>query len=535
MGISQLGDWLYYVSFMVFLYERTGALAAIGVWMVVRQVAYVAVGPPAAAWAERFDRRQWLVGVNLAKLAVMAALTLVVATNGPVSVGIALAFLSSALTAGYTPILFAAVPDAVEETRLARSYAMLASVEKAAMIGGPLVGGLVLALFGEPAVAVALNAASFIASAAVVNGVGRHHRATSASSRARRGLDFAAGFRALGGSSDAWVVAVMSAAAMFAFGCGQVVYVAVSEQRLGTGTAGVTALLAAFGLGGAVGALVTGSRAARIRTVPALALSFLASALPLAVLTQVNSPLMAYVVLAVGGAAFGTFQVLAATVLQRAVTPRLLARVWAIVLSIGYAGTLLGSAAASMLADRVSLVAALVAPAVVAAVALLIVALPLRQLDARTEVELRAFGAIAESLGRLPLFDSASRATLEQLARAAIEETVEPGTVVIRDGDEADDFFVILTGEFEVSVGDEATRRVINTMGPLDWFGEIGLIQRRPRTATVTATTASTVWRIPGTHFLDAFDLGSTLPGPLDAGMNLRLARTHPDEVMGTR
>lgn len=65
-------------------------------------------------------------------------------------------------------------------------------------------------------------------------------------------------------------------------------------------------------------------------------------------------------------------------------------------------------------------------------------------------------------------------------------------------------------------------------MGPDDWFGEIGLLQRSPRTATVTTTTAATLWRIPGDEFLAAFAGSASRPDILGGTMAVRLARTHP-------
>jgi CRP-like cAMP-binding protein len=102
--------------------------------------------------------------------------------------------------------------------------------------------------------------------------------------------------------------------------------------------------------------------------------------------------------------------------------------------------------------------------------------------------------------------------------------------VVIREGDEPDDFFAIRSGGFEVhSIGEVAgPPRLVNTMGPGDWFGEIGLIEKIPRTATVTTTDAAVVWRIAGDEFLGALELAPAFPGPLNSGITQRLARTHP-------
>ena len=82
--------------------------------------------------------------------------------------------------------------------------------------------------------------------------------------------------------------------------------------------------------------------------------------------------------------------------------------------------------------------------------------------------------------------------------------------------------FLNRTGHFDVCSGG----RQVNTMGPGEWFGEIGLLHRRPRTATVTADTDSLVWRIPGDTFLDALTETATEPSALLGVMAERMARS---------
>jgi CRP-like cAMP-binding protein len=65
-----------------------------------------------------------------------------------------------------------------------------------------------------------------------------------------------------------------------------------------------------------------------------------------------------------------------------------------------------------------------------------------------------------------------------------------------------------------------------------DLFGEIGLLRRIPRTATVTATADSELLRVDGSVFVDVA-LGGVAPAdPLVRGVRHRLARTHPDLVL---
>ncbi|HEX9377871.1 MAG TPA: cyclic nucleotide-binding domain-containing protein [Actinomycetota bacterium] len=92
---------------------------------------------------------------------------------------------------------------------------------------------------------------------------------------------------------------------------------------------------------------------------------------------------------------------------------------------------------------------------------------------------------IAEQLGRVPLFSGLSKRELEAVVRAGKEVSHEAGHVIAREGDRGIGFFLILDGEAKVSRGGRSLAR----LKAGDFFGEISLLDRGPRTATVTAAT----------------------------------------------
>jgi CRP-like cAMP-binding protein len=100
---------------------------------------------------------------------------------------------------------------------------------------------------------------------------------------------------------------------------------------------------------------------------------------------------------------------------------------------------------------------------------------------------------------------------------------------VVRQGQPPDDLYVVVEGSFEVTSSGGRARRptFVRALGPGDVFGEIGLLEARPRTATVTATTAATVYRIPGQEFLRAVSGGGSAFGALRALAGDRLMLTH--------
>jgi cytochrome P450/CRP-like cAMP-binding protein len=85
-----------------------------------------------------------------------------------------------------------------------------------------------------------------------------------------------------------------------------------------------------------------------------------------------------------------------------------------------------------------------------------------------------------------------------------------PGEVVIRQGDEPDRFYVIVAGAAEVVNHHPAGDIVLATLGPGEYFGEIGILHNRPRTATVRAASISNleVLALEREHFLALKDAG---------------------------
>jgi CRP-like cAMP-binding protein len=94
-------------------------------------------------------------------------------------------------------------------------------------------------------------------------------------------------------------------------------------------------------------------------------------------------------------------------------------------------------------------------------------------------------GAPVETLSRIPLFEELDAAELQSLADSMHEANVPAGAIVTAEGGPGDGFFVLASGEAEVSVGGQ-TRA---TMKAGDYFGEIALMLGSDRTATVSATT----------------------------------------------
>ena len=91
----------------------------------------------------------------------------------------------------------------------------------------------------------------------------------------------------------------------------------------------------------------------------------------------------------------------------------------------------------------------------------------------------------AARLRGLAFFEGFSDADLDRVAQLAEDVEVEAGELLIDQGRVGQECYVIESGRAEVFVGEEH----LVTVGPGSMVGEMALIDRRPRTATVVATT----------------------------------------------
>ena len=126
--------------------------------------------------------------------------------------------------------------------------------------------------------------------------------------------------------------------------------------------------------------------------------------------------------------------------------------------------------------------------------------------------------AVAATLGRvarLPLFAGVSPGALELALQRLQGVPVTAGTVVIREGEPADRFYIIESGRFAVDQLDPGTQlsRRLRVMGPDEVFGELGLMHNAPRSATVTAESDGRLLALDGPDFLELLNAGPEVSG----------------------
>jgi len=217
---------------------------------------------------------------------------------------------------------------------------------------------------------------------------------------------------------------------------------------------------------------------------------------PLAVLGASPTDVAAYLLLATVGLANAIIDVPFFTLPVRLAPDAVLARVFGVFESLVALGVGVGSVLAPVLLDVLGTRGALV---VTGAALPLLAVLCWRRLTA-LDLRLGVRDAEIAVLRDVPVLRQLPVPSIEHLARRLRRSTAPAGTVLVRQGDPGDGFYVITDGRAEV-LGDGA---LVGALGPGDSFGEIALLHDVPRTASIRAATDVTVFELERDDFLDA-------------------------------
>jgi CRP-like cAMP-binding protein len=99
----------------------------------------------------------------------------------------------------------------------------------------------------------------------------------------------------------------------------------------------------------------------------------------------------------------------------------------------------------------------------------------------------------ADLIRGVPLFSDLDDKTVDRLAGEFMERHFEAGTNIATEGVDGLNFFIVASGEAEVRVRGDVVAR----LGPGDSFGEVALVDKSARTATVTATSTLVSYALP--------------------------------------
>jgi CRP-like cAMP-binding protein len=125
----------------------------------------------------------------------------------------------------------------------------------------------------------------------------------------------------------------------------------------------------------------------------------------------------------------------------------------------------------------------------------------------------------ALDLSKIWLFSTSSAKDLRTIRKALEEVTVPPGRLLCEQGTIGQEFFLIVSGQASV----KRNNRKVATLGPGQYFGELALLDRRPRSASVTSDTDMTLLVLGQRQFNGVLDSVPPLSRKLLSAMATRL------------
>lgn len=474
-------EWAFTVALGIIAY-RDGGATALGLVGLLRMVPSAICAPLLSPLADRGPRERVLVVVSTLRGIVTAAAAVVAAVGGAPAVIYALAVLSTIAATLFRPAHSALLPSLCHTGHeLASANVVRGMLDSASTLVGPLLAAVLLEV-ADVEVVFAVAATSSLWSAGLLLRL-RYDAPTrpAATVRPRLVREALEGIGVVAHHRDLALVLGLAAAQSFTRGALTVFSVVVSIELLGRGEPGAGTLMTAVGVGAVLGSLAASLLVGTRRLGAWFAVGVALWGLPIALVGFVPVDFAALVLLALVGVGNALIDVAGFTLLGRMAPDAVLARVFGVLESLVAVSIGIGAVAASWAVAVWGPRPALVVIGLVCPLLAVASWRRLRALDRTVGVHDQDVGL----LQRVPMLRTLPLPSVEQLARGLEPVHVAAGSLVFRQGDVGDRYYVVESGEVEV-VGDG---RVVAVLGPGEGFGEIALLRRTPRTATVVART----------------------------------------------
>jgi MFS family permease len=485
-------EWASWIAILVWAYDAGGVRAASAL-AVVQLVPSALLASPAASWLDRLPRARALTLGYALQALTMGAIGLALAVDSPSRLVVVSAVLGAVALTLTRPVHHALLPDISDTTaELTAGNSTSGWAEAAGVFLGPLVcGGLILAT-GPSGVVLAMAAASAVGASVTL-------RMTTHESVPRTGRSEARHeplLRTVVRDPAARLLSGLVFALNTLVGLADILLVVLAFDLLEMSAAGPGLLNSAVGLGQIVGAAATVVLVGRRRLAAAVVVAAVVAGLTFGMSGLVSAPLVAVLLIGLFGASKLFFDIATRTLVQRLLPDRLLLAVFGLQESLMMAAFALGSLAAPLLVEGLGPRGAFAIAGAFLPVAALLAYSRLRRLDAAAQVPADVLRLLLD----VPLLTVLPPRVVERLAIEAHPVVAQPGETVVAEGDPGNRFFVIDQGRVEVTRED----RLLRELGPGDWFGELALLRDIPRTATVTAATAVSMWAVDRDTFLAA-------------------------------
>lgn len=509
--VSSIGDWLYLVALVVFVYRETGDPVILGIVGAARLVPYFILSIPAGIIVDRVDRRLVLLVSDLARAACMLVLAFLVANGAGIWPVAIVTLLATSFAAFFYPGFGALMPSLLrDESEFGPANSAWATLDNLAWVIGPAIAGVIL-VAGSLEFAFLLNAVTFGLIAVVLWSLPRSPDGVAAipqpgaslagdAERPERRRRFAMGLPSSINLSAVSGVVVLDAFAWLTFGGINILLVILAIDVFRAGDEATGFLNVAIGIGGTLGAVLSGVLVLRPRLAPALLLA--GAAFSASVVLLGIAPVLSVAFLAVAIASVGhlVLDVARTTIFQRIVPDAYRGRLTGVLMTSSTASEALGTLIVPILIGGLglALVLSLLGAALFGAT-LLAIALIGRAAD----VKAGPFDAELRRIAHLPVFGGLPMAHVEGALRRLQPIRAAAGEIIVRQGEPADRFYVVGAGTFEVTFeAEDGSNRRLRTLAQDDVFGERGLIRQVPRTATVMAAEAGLLFAMDGPAFL---------------------------------
>jgi MFS family permease len=515
---SIVGHYAFLIAVSVYAYG-VGGDSAVGLIFLARLIPAALIAPFAGMLGDRYARERVLLVTNLTRIVLVSAAALAVFVDSSAWVVYALSILATIATTPFRSSQAALTPAlARTPEELTAANAVASGIESVAVFAGPALAGVLLAVASTGTVFL-ITSALIVLSAGflVLISVERKEQPQRELDASTIAAERIAGFTTLGRHPSLRVMMGLLTAQTAMFGALQVFIVVTAIELLDLGEGGVGYLNAAIGIGAFVGAVAALSLTGARRLSPAFLVGLVVTGLPLVAIGISPSVAVAVLALALMGIGNTFVDVAGLTLVQRSVPDDVLARVFGVIQMLWLASMGIGAAIAPVLISWLGVEGALVAAGLFLPALVAISTATVARIDAH------AAAPDAEELKILvsiPIFAPLPGGSIEHLAARLVPLRVEPGTVIVREGDEGDRFYIVVEGTLAVSQ-DGAPLPELRTG---DYFGEIALLRDIARTATVTAVTPTVLYALDRDEFLAAVTGHPQSAEAAESVMSARLA-----------
>jgi MFS family permease len=248
---SGIGTYLAATALTLDIYARTDS----GLWVAALLIAdflpIVLVGLLLGPLFDRLSRRRLMIASDLSRVAVFAALPFV---DSPVGI-VCLAGFAGVATGFFRPAAYAGLPNLVPDHELTNANSLLQTIENGAWMIGPVLGGVMVSLW-SPSVPYAVNAVTFLISAALVARIGESQLRSEESLTSGHWRDVADGVRLVLKALPLRTVLIVWSIVLVGSAAINVAEVFFVQDNLGAGDIGFGAIVGASGAGLVIGSFL---------------------------------------------------------------------------------------------------------------------------------------------------------------------------------------------------------------------------------------------------------------------------------------